>query len=350
MDTEKQNPESAGEQILEFPCVAINQSEHQLYGFVIPAKTLWDIVKINRRNADKDEGYQRALSDPRVKDIANYIDAENPIPNSILIALDDKDVRVSPDRRKILIPKKEDAGWVIDGQHRLAGAKEADANIEMFVIAFINIDIVQQIQQFVVINREAKGVPTSLYYDLLRHLPLPKSPSDMAKERAADIANELRKDENSTFFNRIVILNPRKGQISLTNFVRKVYEHLLDKKGKFHLYTFHEQRRILDNYFKALENVFPKEFHQKRSTFFRTLGFGAVINSLPTVFDLSLKHYQAFKVEDIVKIVKRIDDFDFRQWERYGSGSAAEIQAGKDIREEILEMFEQTPAPGSLQL
>jgi len=332
---------------LKFPCLYINQSGYKLYCFAAKAQILWEIVKINRRDPDKDEGYQRALSGSRVVAITNYIKDENPIPNSILVALD-MDSEISSDGKTIMIPKREDAGWVIDGQHRLAGAKKSD--IDLFVIAFIGLDLNQQIRQFVVINREAKGVPTSLYYDLLKHLPL-KSESEMAKEIAADIANILRKDENSLFFNRIVISAPRKGQLSLTNFVRKISPLVTDKKGKFNIYTRLEQIRILDNYFKAFENVFPKEFFEKRMTFFRTLGFGAVINALPTIFDLSLKHYLGFRIDDIVEVLKKIEYFDFSDWEKMGTGTAAETQAGEDLRFEVLEMFKTTEEDiGSVKL
>ena len=348
MAPNKRNPESANEEILEFPCLTVEQGEYTLYAFVISARSLWDIVRINRRDPDKETGYQRALSPSRVKAIANFIDKGNPIPNSILLALDD--VEVADGGTKLLIPRRDDVGWVIDGQHRLAGAKEAESDIEFLAVAFVRLSLEQQIQQFIVVNREAKGVPTSLYYDLLKHLPLPKSTKEVSEERAADIANDLRKDENSTVFNRVVIANPKKGQISLTNFVRKVAPLVRDGSGKFYTYTYHEQRGILYNYFKALENVFPKQFTQKTMTFFRTLGFGATINFLPTVFDLSLKHYYGFKIENVVEILRKIDYYDFSQWRIYGTGSAAELQAGEDLRTELLKILEQTSTPGSLEL
>ena len=109
---------------------------------------LWDLVRINRKDIDKDEGYQRALSLSRVKAIANYINQKNPIPNSILVSFNNECVKIAPDNKTIKIKETEDAGWVIDGQHRLAGAKESKIDIDLFVIAFIGLDITQQIQQF----------------------------------------------------------------------------------------------------------------------------------------------------------------------------------------------------------
>jgi hypothetical protein len=202
----------------------------------------------------------------------------------------------------------------------------------------------------IVINREAKGVPTSLYYDLLKHLPPKKSENDLAKERAADIANILRKDEETQFFNRIVISSPKKGEVSLTNFVRKISPLVQKNKGKFSVYFLNEQVGILNNYFKALNNVFPNEFKLDRMTFFKTLGFGAIINFLPTVFDITMKHHKGFQVSDVINILKKIDYFDFNAWDQYGSGNAVEIQAGDDMRQELLSIIDKTTDPGSIKL
>src|SRR5205823_11173032 len=96
----------------------------------------------------------------------------NSIPVGIVVSLNEAKF----DRAKghLSIPAGEDIGWVIDGQHRLAGAHRAaqeDIDIELPVIAFVGLDDDNQIRQFVTINREGKGVPTSLVLDLLKRLP-----------------------------------------------------------------------------------------------------------------------------------------------------------------------------------
>jgi DGQHR domain-containing protein len=335
---------------LKFPCMTAKQGKYQLICFVAPAHVVWKFVKVNRRESDKDEGYQRALSDSRVSALKRYIDSGNTIPNSILLSLDHGAI-VSRDGQSVRIPNKEDAGWVIDGQHRLAGAHEAGKNIELVVIAFIGLAEDEQIKQFITINREAKGVPTSLYYDLLKHLPPGKSDSDAAKERAVDIANDLRKREASPFYQRIVVDPPKSGQLSLTNFVRKVAPLVIDKKGRFHTYLLNEQVGIFDNFYRALENVFPQQFRDGRSTFFKTLGFGAMINSLQTIFELSLTEHHGFKVEDATNILKKIEDFDFSQWDKMGTGTQAELQAGDDFRQRLVARVQQDhPETGTLRL
>jgi DGQHR domain-containing protein len=258
---------------------------------------------------------------------------------------------VDRDGTKIIIPNKKNAGWVIDGQHRLAGAHQSDVDIDIVVMAFLDLPLKEQIKQFVTINREAKGVPTSLYYDLLKHLPPDKTDSERAKERASDIADMLRKDEASPFFGRLVIISsPKRGELSLTNFVRKVGPLVQKNKGKFHVYSANEQKSIIDNYFNALNNIFPKYFDEQESVFFQTLGFGALMNALPTAFDLCVKHYQGFTVKNITDLLKHIEDFEFADWKKYGTGNAAEIQAGEDMRLELMYRLEGTKEGESVRL
>jgi len=292
---------------------------------------------VNRRIEDKEEGYQRTLSPSRVRQIARYIEGQNTIPLSILVSLDKGKYQIKDG--SILFRAKSDVGWVIDGQHRLAGAHESKVNMSMPVIAFLELPTEEQIKQFVVINREAKGVPTSLYYDLLKHLPN-KSAADRAKERAADIANQLKKAEESPFFGRIVTMtSPRNGEISLNIFVKKVSPLVFENKGILSTYSAIEQEKIVANYYHALSNVFSKEFRDDNSVFFQTIGFGALFRILPTAFSLSLKHYKGFAISDVTKLLSEIKEFDFSDWKKYGTGNAAEIQAADDLRSELEEAF-----------
>lgn len=157
-----------------------------MVSFSARASDLWKIVSINQKIEDKDEGYQRTLSASRVRRIKQYIEGGNALPTSILVSFDR--FTLSEDGLTLTVPNHTGAGWVIDGQHRLAGAHEANKPIDLPVIAFLGLDVDEQIFQFVTINKEAKGVPTSLYYDLLKHLPPEKKPAEVAKEKAADIA------------------------------------------------------------------------------------------------------------------------------------------------------------------
>ncbi len=327
-------------------CLPLHQGKSKMYAFSAKAKDIWKVVQINLRDPDKDKGYQRVLSTSRVRAISAYLDKGHPIPGSILVTFETAEV--SADGRKIKVPLKPNAGWVIDGQHRLAGAHLANEDVDLSIVAFIGLTPDEQVQQFVTINREAKGVPTSLYYDLLKHLPPLKSSGDKAKERSADIANELRKDEDSPFFSRIVITtSPKRGELSLTNFVRKIHPLVLDGRI-LAAFSVLEQTQIISNYYQGLRIVFPKEFDKTSTVFFQTVGFGGLINALPTFFTLCLKHYKSFKVEDVSKLFAEIKHFDFSGWEQLGSGSAAEVLAGEDLKAELTAAVETITKPSGL--
>jgi DGQHR domain-containing protein len=325
---------------IEIPCTEFKQGKETLYVFQANAKFMWNYLKINQRLEDKDEGYQRTLSQSRVKAISKYIDAGNTLPQSLLISIDSAEVVKRSSQKYLIFPGKPDAGWVIDGQHRFAGANAAKTEIELAFIAFVGLDIQQQIQLFITINQEAKGVPTSLYLDLLKNLPL-RSPQEFSKERSADIASQLKFDEQSPFYNRIVITtSPKSGELSLTNFVRKITPIILQGKGLLAVYTINEQRGIISNYYKSLQNVFPKEFNSKNSIFFQTLGFGALMNALPTFFSICFREYKGFTVEDSTKVFRKIEYFDFSDWHKKGTGSGAEIEAGNDLITELNTIFD----------
>src|SRR5689334_8295501 len=77
----------------DFPCISFGQAEKTLAVFAIGAKLLWDLVEINKREEDKDIGYQRALSVARAEAIARFINRGNVLPSSILITFDHAELR-----------------------------------------------------------------------------------------------------------------------------------------------------------------------------------------------------------------------------------------------------------------
>lgn len=329
------------EKPLAVKALKINQGQFEFYVFSMKASQLWPLISINRRSETEDTGYQRVLSNARVEAVANHIRSGQPVPNSVLIALDHGTYDVT--KGQLSIPAGKDVGWVIDGQHRIAGAHEAaDKNdpaktdIELCVIAFVAVGLEFQIEQFVTINREAKGVPTSLVYDLLAHLPGRRKPGEIATERAAEIANVLRSETSSPFFSRIVVTtSPAKGQLSITNFVRKISPLVHPERGILRTYTLPEQLGILSNYFSALKDIYPEQWSKADNIFFRTIGFGAMLNIFEEIFQMTLSSHGGFTVLDVKNVLGGVRHFEFAQWASYGSGNKAEMEAAQDFRTDL---------------
>jgi DGQHR domain-containing protein len=218
---------------LTVPCMPVEQSGYELFVFKMKASLAWKIFSISRKEPDANKGYQRFLSEARVSSVANYIDSKNPIPVSLLVAIDNG--KFDGKKSTLTIPHGTDIGWIIDGQHRLAGAAEAAKkghDIELIIVAFLALDDRHQIQQFVTINDEAKGVPRSLLLNLLKQIP-DKTLQEQANERSIDLAKQLNSDPKSVFFQRIASLSaPKTGQISDVNFILL---SRVPESGKIHI-------------------------------------------------------------------------------------------------------------------
>lgn len=105
-------------QVLTFPASQLKQSANTLYLMKAPASVLFSVLSINRRIQEKDEGYQRVLSVARVEAITRFVTQGKALPGAIIVSFDSATFKDG----KLTLPKGTDIGWVIDGQHRLAGA------------------------------------------------------------------------------------------------------------------------------------------------------------------------------------------------------------------------------------
>jgi DGQHR domain-containing protein len=300
--------------------IPLKQGDFTFFLFSMPASTLWRLTQINRRSEDKDEGYQRALSNARVRNIAKYVQSGGMLAGCIVVSFDVGSFDKSA--KKLRLPDRDNIGWIIDGQHRLAGAHEASSKgseLTLPVIGFLGLSLERQVELFITINREARGVPASLYIDLLKDLPKQKTERELTDERIADIARTLDRDELSPFNQKIIFTRTaRSGEISLNNFARILRPHISRPGGTISLYTPAEQEGAINNYYKALNVTFPRQFKKEPAIFFR---------------------HKSFSVSAISKILSEIHDFDFDQWAEAGTGTAAEITAGEDFIAALQEAY-----------
>jgi DGQHR domain-containing protein len=319
---------------IAFDCLAFEQGGRSLVMFGCSAKLLWSVTQVNQRVEEDEKGYQRAVSASRVTKIAQFIDEGNYIPTSVLISFEH--AKLSTDKNELIVENRQDAGWVIDGQHRLVGGHDAQKDIILPVVAFTDLSIEEQVSCFVTINREQKGVSSSLYLELLKSLPGNRNPNEDARERAVDLARQLKQDEDSPFYGRIVsTTSPKRGELSLTNFVRKVQPMLKQSTGRLVHFNDDERCKTINNSYNAIRQVFPEEYDSPNSVFFKTVGFGALMGALGVVLDITLSESKKFRISDAAKTFKRIEDFDFSGWRKL-SGSGAEAAMAEQLREALM--------------
>jgi DGQHR domain-containing protein len=291
---------------IEVKTFLAQQRNWQIFGFVIDSETFDRIAFVSRRDDDKDAGYQRNLSKQRAADIAHYIDKEGGcIPNSILVNLE-LGATYDAKTQTLRIPDEPKAAWVIDGQHRMFGLRQAKTKYDLVVTAFLGIDVAEQAKQFKIINSKQKGVPTSLLYDLL---DLTKD-GTYVQQRGHELASRLNDDSESPWYRQIDLTGSGDGLITQTRVVTAV-ENLISERGALYQYSEEEQYGILRNYFTSIKTVFPSDWGSKNSVLTKALGFSAWLIVLPQVLNVCLQRFQNFTVKSVIAVLTPIKSYNF---------------------------------------
>jgi len=296
----------AGAKFVEVKASVAKQRGWRILSFVLDSNTFDRIAFVSRRDDDKDAGYQRNLSKQRAADIARYIDKENGcIPNSILVNLEEG-ATYDEKTETLRIPDQPKAAWVIDGQHRMFGLRQARTAYDLVITAFLGLDVAEQAKQFKTINSKQKGVPTSLLYDLL---DLTKD-GTYVQQRGHELATRLNDDPESPWYGHIDLTGSGDGLITQTRVVAAV-EGLISDRGALFQYSEEEQYGILKNYFTAVKAIFASDWGNKNSVLTKALGFSAWLIVLPQVLTICLQRFQNFTVKSILAVLAPIKKYDF---------------------------------------
>jgi len=321
---------------MEIPVIQFTQNGQTLFYFILSAKTIYNRFDVSRRIEDKEKGYQRSFSSSRIKQIARYIDKENGIlPNSILVNLDAGKYTYDEKDQKLLLNEEGALGFIIDGQHRVWGAHEAKEDIILPVVATAGLDNVNQAKLFVKINQSQRGVPASLYLDLLNLTDGVIEDFDdeavPAQRRAIEIAKRLNEDEDSPLFELIRTTGDSGRGIALSEFVNQAKEYVDPKNGKLLNYGFEQQYSIFKIYFKAVKGVFLEQWDDEKSLILKTVGFGGLMEAFYEIFQLVSQRGKTFSTDNTIQLLNLIKDFKFNSENLPGGGIKAQENAAKVI-------------------
>ena len=208
---------------VRIPVFSVTQPIGQFYVGVIRADELLRICKFDYRRMQYNVGgypevlgIQRKLNEKRVDEIRRYLSTVDAcFPTSVVISLDERCATIEEtERQGFLIlhvhPYEDNStpelslsldqvAIIIDGQHRLKGLEEANADeFELSLSVFIGIDEGTQASIFSIVNLAQTKVNRSLVYDLFS-LAKDRSPERTCHE----IAVALDSLPDSPFHNRI---------------------------------------------------------------------------------------------------------------------------------------------------
>lgn len=280
--------QNSGKEVIKRKCLHISQGGLSFYNFVINSKELREIAYVSRREMGNPKGYQRYLSETRLKEVGDYIKKKTAVfPNNLILNFDSgrAEVHLDPEGSTGVIEIKNvpDSAWVIDGQHRLWGFKYSDGKeFDLLVSAFIGMQISGQATTFRTINAEQKGVSTSLIYDLI----------DLTKDASYelttlhDITKALNEDSDSPWNGQIKMTGIGPGIMSQAGMIRELKRMFACEIFKDSLPP--EQLKMLKDYFTAIKELFPEAWLNKKYILCKTIGLGAIMIVMPRILTFCL--------------------------------------------------------------
>jgi len=333
---------------IKIPAFKINQNDVEMLLFCCSAKMIFDRFDVSRRIEDKILGYQRSFSASRIKQIRNYINQEQGIiPNSILVNLDQG--KYSYSEGFLFLNEIGSLGLIIDGQHRVKGSYEANPDFELMIVATLGLTVKQQAELFVKINQTQKGVPASLYLDLMNLLEGDVEDFDQdgvsAERRATEIAIRLNEADESPLYQLIRRTGDSGFGISLSQFVSQIKPYVEPETGKLANYGFEEQYKIFTIYFRATKAVFLEQWEDSDSYMLKTVAFGGIMKAFYEIFTLVLQKYQVFNTDNTIQIIQLIKDFKFdRNNLPSGGGFKAQEKVGEILVNQLKSAIRESQA------
>lgn len=255
----------------------------------LPARVVTAISYAAIRNQMHEEGaVQRVLNPRRIASIRDFTLAGGDYPSAFVLNWVSKENKITRQDGQLVFKDVENSAQIIDGQHRIAGIRAAIevtpsvGRLELPVVFYLGLTTQECANIFISINTEQKPVPRSLVFDL--YGVASDAVIDRAAVRARDIAMALNEDEDSPYFSLIRLPNStkRKGGIALSTIVNAI-KPLVEEKGDFEqvdVFEFETQRKIVENWFSALEAKYGDAWEDRSNVFMYAAGFTAAVNFL----------------------------------------------------------------------
>lgn len=331
----------------DFPFIELQQAEHRFKLTAIPAKMLTEISYAAVRRQDSEVGaVQRVLITSRISGIKDFAIKRGDFPASIVLNwIGDSLVE---NANFITIPNEPRIAQIIDGQHRVAGLKEAIAEKpeigEMLipVAIYSNLNTQQSAKIFLSINTEQRPVPKSLVFDLYGIAG--DDLMDPAALRARDIVSVLN-EPGEPYEGLIKFPNQgyRRGGIALSTAVDTI-KPLVESKGvleQISVASLEMQSAVMLNFFRALRDLYGDNWDDKSNALIYAGGFIGSIQFFRTkLIDYCVLH-KSFEINTIKDALTLSPTSRILQEEIRGLGGA---EAANKVLERITQLFN----PGEL--
>jgi DGQHR domain-containing protein len=259
----------------------------------------WELLE--RRIAHTEAAFQRPVIRRKIQELLQYYkdchDSQNlpAVPGAVIIIserrLDFTAVGGGGRVGHLRIPEEPGILRALDGQHRLlalhAASVEDGMDIDVPAVVFDSLDPRQIVELFVTINAKH----TRLNPSHLLGLAGRRLYSDPLQAMAHDIIRKLNEDDGSPLCGEIKMLGVGRGKVSqapLNEEMVDLFRAIRNLGGPAKLREFEQQgTRFFLNYFKALQQAFPKAWAGRKYSIKTGAAVRAFIRVAPDVLEMA---------------------------------------------------------------
>lgn len=325
-----------------------------------------DYWRIDRWNATTNEGYQREINQSHAHRLARYfsksylkgeddatthraesatsktpVNGNNMLPSAVVINFRNP-LEITPlAGGAVKIRLEKWPGYIIDGQHRIEGVREAifdGAEIEdyEFPVTLTNLSLEEEMVQFrnlnTTANRPPKGLNEAISHSLYtKYGRTPSTWSEIANSRATGVVLRLATDITSPWYGKIALGGVRKRAMHTT--VQAQFTQSLStmfNSGRFsdpeekleNMYT------LISNYWLAIQKVWPDAVNNMESSMImRQTGYHPLNRLLERIFNnikINPSYEDFVEILESIKVNAQIGDVS---WTR-GVGQLDQLQKG----------------------
>ena len=281
---------------------------------VMTAAQLIGLYEVPVRHVMKKQGYQRQASDTRVRSLASDLHKKAvDLPTAVLLSVRKpypegfvEQLSEANETFKMNLSLLGDNGkklYVVDGQHRIRALEfaideHADKlqNYKVPFVCMLGADENLEMEQFYVVNKNAKSVSTDLAYDLLAERSkgdpsLMKELISKGKKWEID-ANEISKNlmkNKGIWQHKIRLANMQKEQTTIpgASFIKSLKSPLTNS-GIFGQLSLDKQCQLINEYWRGIEKNLPEAFIEEEQYGFslqKGIGVSGLHALLPFVIE-----------------------------------------------------------------
>lgn len=316
------------------PAVRVTQNRFTFYSAVVSGKQLLPSCFVSRRTDDPKEGFNRSLSRSRAIDIARYLDRGFSIPTNIILSAQ-TEAAVHFSKGKISWNDVRGASFlVIDGQHRLFSMEHSEQDFQFVVAIYDQLSRQDEVQLFIDINTNQKGVPPALLLDIKQLA----GTETTVEERLRRLFDLVSTDRTSPLYGRFSPASKVAGSISRVTFNTALKKSL--EAGVLASMPVEDQARLVVNYLIASDRVIVSSGARNNDLTKATIlqAFFEVFNE---VADQTVVRSGSLRPDALTETLAALSSLDFDAY--LGSNRPSKAKLVADMRSALLAPPSVTP-------